>query len=97
MVMLFAIHTDLKLHLQSTSYGDFLENVPSPLHTTTIAERCTMKMVEEFEFLRANAYQPLAKFLDYLRHVHHPNYAIYVTSIVTVQYTTSHVSIDMAI
>jgi len=58
----------MKIHLQGTSYGDFLENEPSPLHTTTIAEKCTLKMVEEFEFLRANAYQPLAKFLDYIRY-----------------------------
>jgi len=58
---------DLKLHLQSTCYGsDFLVNEPSPLHTTKIAEQCTLKMVEEFEYLRSNAVQPLAKFLDYI-------------------------------
>jgi len=30
--------TDLKLHLASTDYGNFLANEPSPLATTTIAE-----------------------------------------------------------
>jgi hypothetical protein len=32
--------TDLKLHLASTDYGNFLSNEPSPLATTTIAEAC---------------------------------------------------------
>jgi len=56
----------MKLHLQTTSYGDFLSNEPSPLHTTTIAEKATLKMVEEFEYMRVNANQPLASFLDYI-------------------------------
>jgi V-type H+-transporting ATPase subunit d len=57
---------DMKLHLASTDYGDFLQNEPSPLHTTTIAEKCTAKLVEEFEYLRANAVEPLSTFLDYI-------------------------------
>eukprot|EP01120_Amphizonella_sp_Union-15-10_P003313 TRINITY_DN13734_c0_g1_i1.p1 TRINITY_DN13734_c0_g1~~TRINITY_DN13734_c0_g1_i1.p1 ORF type:complete len:351 (-),score=68.81 TRINITY_DN13734_c0_g1_i1:3-1055(-) len=57
---------DLKLHLQTTDYGDFLENEPSPLHTTTIAEKCTGKMVEQFNYLRAHSVQPLSTFLDYI-------------------------------
>jgi len=58
---------DLKLHLQGTCYGtDFLVNEPSPLHTTTIAEQATLKMVEEFEYLRVNSVRPLSKFLDYI-------------------------------
>jgi len=57
---------DMKLHLSSTSYGDFLANEPSPLHTTTIAEKCTEKLVKEFKHLRSQAVQPLAKFLDYI-------------------------------
>ncbi len=58
--------TDMKLHLAGTDYGDFLQNEPSPLHTTTIAEKCTQKLVEEFEYLRANSYEPLTTFLNYL-------------------------------
>jgi len=62
---------DLKLHLQSTSYGsDFLVNEPSPLHTTTIAEQSTLKMVEEFNYLRANSVEPLSKFLDYITYAY---------------------------
>jgi len=54
------------LHLASTDYGNFLQNEPSPLATTTIAEKCTEKMVEEFKYLRAHAVEPLATFLDYI-------------------------------
>lgn len=57
---------DLKLHLASTDYGNFLQNEPSPLATTTIAEKCTEKMVSEFKYLRAHAVEPLASFLDYI-------------------------------
>jgi V-type H+-transporting ATPase subunit d len=57
---------DMKLHLASTDYGDFLQNEPSPIHTTTIAEKCTQKLVEEFLYLRANSFDPLSTFLDYI-------------------------------
>jgi V-type H+-transporting ATPase subunit d len=57
---------DMKLHLGSTDYGDFLAQEPSPLHTTTIAEKCTLKLVKEFNHLRAQAVEPLATFLDYI-------------------------------
>lgn len=65
------ITTDMKLQLQSTTYGDFLVNEPSPLHTTTVAEKCTQKMVEDFEYLRTNSTYPLSKFLDYITYVFH--------------------------
>jgi len=57
---------DIRLHLTQTDYGDFLANEPSPLHTTTIAEKCTEKMVAEFNHIRAQAVEPLATFLDYI-------------------------------
>jgi len=57
---------DMKLHLQGTDYGDFLESEPSPIHTTTLQERCTHKMVEQFQYLRTNAVKPLSMFLDYI-------------------------------
>eukprot|EP01114_Cavostelium_apophysatum_P007893 TRINITY_DN20108_c0_g1_i1.p1 TRINITY_DN20108_c0_g1~~TRINITY_DN20108_c0_g1_i1.p1 ORF type:complete len:363 (-),score=131.96 TRINITY_DN20108_c0_g1_i1:81-1169(-) len=57
---------DMKLYLASTDYGDFLANEPSPLHTTTIAEKCTLKLVREFAHLRAQSAEPLATFLDYI-------------------------------
>jgi len=57
---------DMKLHLQQTSYKDFLANEPSPLYSTTIAEKCTSVMVDQFQYLRCNAVPPLSKFLDYI-------------------------------
>jgi V-type H+-transporting ATPase subunit d len=60
----------MKLHLASTDYGDFLANEPSPIHTTTIAEKCTQKMVKEFQHLRNQASEPLATFLDYITFVY---------------------------
>eukprot|EP01102_Stenamoeba_stenopodia_P015021 TRINITY_DN507_c0_g1_i14.p1 TRINITY_DN507_c0_g1~~TRINITY_DN507_c0_g1_i14.p1 ORF type:complete len:215 (-),score=33.52 TRINITY_DN507_c0_g1_i14:91-735(-) len=57
---------DMKLHLSQTDYGDFLANEPSPIHTTTIAEKCTEKMVAEFNHIRNQAVEPLGTFLDYI-------------------------------
>ncbi|KAI8029418.1 V-type proton ATPase subunit d2 [Camellia lanceoleosa] len=36
---------DIKMHLSATEYGPYLQNEPSPLHTTTIVEKCTLKLV----------------------------------------------------
>ena len=43
------------LTLQSGSdYGPYLANEASPLHTTTIVERCTEKLVDDWTRMRAN-------------------------------------------
>lgn len=57
---------DMKLHLASTDYGDFLADETGHLLTTTIQEKCTQRLVKDFNHLRAHAVQPLAKFLDYI-------------------------------
>ena len=59
---------DLKVYLNnSTDYTEtFLQNEPSPIHTTTIAEHATRKLVDEFDYLRKNAVEPLSSFLDYI-------------------------------
>ncbi|GAM20087.1 hypothetical protein SAMD00019534_032620 [Acytostelium subglobosum LB1] len=57
---------DMKLHLSQTDYGDFLAGEPSPLHTTTIAEKATQKLVDEFMHIRNQAVEPLSTFLDYI-------------------------------
>ncbi|KAI8800705.1 V0 complex, c/d subunit of ATPase [Cladochytrium replicatum] len=57
---------DLKLQLAATDYGNFLQNEPSPLATTTITERAREKLVAEFQYIRQNAGPELAKFLDYI-------------------------------
>jgi V-type H+-transporting ATPase subunit d len=57
---------DIKLHLAQTDYGDFLANEPSPIHTTTLQEKCTHKLVNEFHHLRRQAVEPLATFMDFI-------------------------------
>lgn len=57
---------DLKLQLSSTDYGNFLANVPSPLATSTIQENAAQKLYSEFNYIRDQAVQPLAKFMDYI-------------------------------
>ncbi|KAJ3257582.1 H(+)-transporting V0 sector ATPase subunit d [Boothiomyces macroporosus] len=61
---------DFKLQLAATDYGNFLQNEPSPLATTTIAEKARDKLVADFKYLRNNANQPLAGFLDYLTYAY---------------------------
>ncbi|XP_032468024.1 V-type proton ATPase subunit d 1 isoform X4 [Phocoena sinus] len=57
---------DLKLHLQSTDYGNFLANEASPLTVSVIDDRLKEKMVVEFRHMRNHAYEPLASFLDFI-------------------------------
>jgi len=57
---------DLKLHLQSTDYGNFLANEPSPLAVSVIDDRLREKLVIEFQHMRTHAVEPLATFLDYI-------------------------------
>jgi len=57
---------DMKLHLSQTDYGEFLANEAGPIHTTTIQERCTDKLVNEFNNIRNQAVEPLSTFLDYI-------------------------------
>jgi V-type H+-transporting ATPase subunit d len=68
---------DLKLQLSGTDFGPFFQNEPSPLATSTIAARCTEKLIQDFEYLRASAAQPLAKFLDYITCVYGVKYQRY--------------------
>lgn len=64
--MCFYYVTDLRLQLGATDYGTLLQNEPSPIATSTIAEKLTQSLVEEFDYIRSNAVQPLTKFLDYI-------------------------------
>jgi V-type H+-transporting ATPase subunit d len=60
---------DLKLHLQTTDYGNFLANEPSPLAVSVIDDKLREKYVQEFQHLRNHAVQPLSQFLDYITYV----------------------------
>ena len=60
------LSTDFKLQLTSTDYGNFLANETPPVSTSTIAEKATQRLVDEFNYIRSNAGGELAKFLDYI-------------------------------
>lgn len=57
---------DLKLHLQSTDYGNFLANEIGPLNVATLDERIREKLVVEFQHLRNHSLTPLSIFLDFI-------------------------------
>ncbi|KAF9533109.1 vacuolar ATP synthase subunit [Crepidotus variabilis] len=57
---------DFRTQLSATDYGNFLANEPSPLSTSTIADKATQILVDQFNYLRNNATDPLSKFLDYI-------------------------------
>ena len=57
---------DLKLHLQSTDYGNFLANEASPLQVSVIDDKLRDKIVAEFQHIRNHAVEPLTTFLDYI-------------------------------
>jgi V-type H+-transporting ATPase subunit d len=58
------------MQLSATDYGSFLANEPSPLATSTISERATQVLVDQFNYIRSNATEPLSKFLDYVTYAH---------------------------
>ncbi|KZS90533.1 ATPase V0 complex subunit D [Sistotremastrum niveocremeum HHB9708] len=57
---------DFRMQLSSTDYGNFLANEPLPLSTSTIADKATQVLVDQFNYLRSNAVEPLSKFLEYM-------------------------------
>lgn len=61
---------DFKLQLTSTDYGNFLANETPPISTSTIAEKATQRLVDEFNYIRSNAGGKLAKFLDYITYAY---------------------------
>eukprot|EP00835_Amoeboradix_gromovi_P005125 NODE_453_length_8264_cov_0.316105.p3 type:complete len:341 gc:universal NODE_453_length_8264_cov_0.316105:4894-3872(-) len=58
---------DIKMQLATTDYGNFLQNEPPPLSTTVIAQKLNQKLVDDFNYLRANASPLLDRFLSYIR------------------------------
>ncbi|KAG9333740.1 hypothetical protein JZ751_010291, partial [Albula glossodonta] len=57
---------DLKLHLQSTDYGNFLANESEDLTVSRIDDKMKEKLLAEFRCLRSHSLQPLSAFLDYI-------------------------------
>ena len=60
---------DFRTQLSATDYGNFLANEPPPISTSTIADKATQILVDQFNYLRSNAVEPLATFLDYITYV----------------------------
>lgn len=63
------LRTDFRTQLSATDYGNFLSNEPLPISTSTIADKATQILVDQFNYLRSNAVEPLATFLDYITYV----------------------------
>ncbi|XP_013924676.1 PREDICTED: V-type proton ATPase subunit d 2 [Thamnophis sirtalis] len=57
---------DLKLHLQTTDYGNFLANETGPLTVSTIDDKLKFKLLTEFQYFRNHAFEPLSTFLNYV-------------------------------
>ncbi|KAF5315010.1 hypothetical protein D9619_007101 [Psilocybe cf. subviscida] len=61
---------DFRTQLSATDYGNFLANEPLPISTSTIADKATNILVEQFNYLRNNSVQPLTRFLDYITYAY---------------------------
>ncbi|KAJ5080503.1 vacuolar atp synthase subunit ac39 [Anaeramoeba ignava] len=57
---------DMKMSLATTDYGNFLQNEPSPLDTFTFFQKCTEKLVEQFNHIHSQSVEPLHTFMDYI-------------------------------
>lgn len=66
LALFLTLCADFRMQLSSTDYGNFLANEPLPITTSTIADKATQLLVDQFNYLRANAVEPLRKFLDYM-------------------------------
>ncbi|SCV68214.1 BQ2448_335 [Microbotryum intermedium] len=61
---------DFRMQLSATDYGNFLANETPPISTSTIAEKATQRLVEEFNYVKSNAVAPLTTFLDYMAYAY---------------------------
>ncbi|TFL02304.1 V0 complex, c/d subunit of ATPase, partial [Pterulicium gracile] len=61
---------DFRTQLSATDYGNFLANEPLPISTSTISDKATQVLVDQFNYLRNNAVEPLSKFLDYITYAY---------------------------
>ncbi|OCH91864.1 vacuolar ATP synthase subunit D 1 [Obba rivulosa] len=74
---------DLRTQLSSTDYGGFLANEPLPISTSTIADKATQMLVDQFNYLRGNAVEPLTKFFDYITYAYMiDNVVLLITGVV---------------
>jgi hypothetical protein len=59
----------LKLHLQSTDYGNFLADEAGQLTVSIIQDKLLQKFIEQFESMRSQVVDPAATFFDYITYV----------------------------
>ncbi|XP_039610234.1 V-type proton ATPase subunit d 2-like [Polypterus senegalus] len=57
---------DMKLHLQSTDYGNFLSNETGSLTVSIIDDKLKEKLLTEFHYFRNHSFEPLSTFLNYI-------------------------------
>ncbi|XP_037658271.1 V-type proton ATPase subunit d 2 isoform X2 [Choloepus didactylus] len=57
---------DLKIHLQTTDYGNFLSNQTGPLTVSTIDTEMRKKLCGEFHYFRNHSLEPLSTFFTYM-------------------------------
>ncbi|KAK1571569.1 hypothetical protein Q3G72_019300 [Acer saccharum] len=54
-----------------TQVSYFLDELkPSPLHTTRIVEKCTLKLVDKYKHMLCQATEPMSTFLEYITYGH---------------------------
>jgi len=68
---------DVRLNLQETDYGQFLADVVE-LTTASFKEKAEENFAKEFQYMRSQAPEPLATFLDYI------TYEYMITNIIQV-------------
>merc|ERR1719352_1597366 len=57
---------DVRSALEDTDYGTFMQDEPSPIGINTVVQKCREKLADEFKFLKGQAVEPLATFMDYI-------------------------------
>ncbi|KAL6059756.1 hypothetical protein STEG23_009678 [Scotinomys teguina] len=58
--------SDLKIHLQTTEYGNFLANETNPLTVSKIDTEMRKKLCREFDYFRNHSLEPLSTFFTYM-------------------------------
>ncbi|XP_053414943.1 V-type proton ATPase subunit d 2 isoform X2 [Nycticebus coucang] len=57
---------DLKIHLQTTDYGNFLANQTNPLTVSKIDTEMRKRLCREFDYFRNHSLEPLSTFFTYM-------------------------------
>ncbi|XP_028919589.1 V-type proton ATPase subunit d 2 [Ornithorhynchus anatinus] len=57
---------DLKIHLQTTDYGNFLASQTGPLTVSTIDNEMRKKLCAEFHYFRNHSLEPLSTFFTFI-------------------------------